>query len=139
MHPKVQIDYSRITLVSKDLKERATFDLFLKFHNNGKVSSYDKIVIAEIKQNSIDHSSPVIKQLKSMHIIEAASLSKYCLGVYHLYNDVKKNNFKLRASVLSKSKGNEYSFDLGYKFVENFMDSDLQGFTYDNAFFKNDI
>ena len=53
--------------------------------------------------------------------------------------DFKKNNFKLRASVLSKSKGNEYSFDLGYKFVENFMDSDLQGFTYDNAFFKNDI
>ncbi len=102
LHPKVQIDYSRITLVSKDLKERATFDLFLKFHNNGKVSSYDKIVIAEIKQNSIDHSSPVIKQLKSMHIIEAASLSKYCLGVYHLYNDVKKNNFKPQVHFLNK-------------------------------------
>lgn len=101
LHPKVQIDYSRITLVSKDLKERATFDLYLKFHIGDKESSFDKIVIAEVKQNSIDHSSPVIKQLKAMHINEA-SLSKYCMGIYHLYNNVKKNNFKPQVHYLNK-------------------------------------
>ncbi|HQU99871.1 MAG: polyphosphate polymerase domain-containing protein [Bacteroidia bacterium] len=101
LHPTVRVDYTRLTLVSNDLTERATFDLHIAFKNNGHTKSFDELVIVEVKQNKIDHSSPVIRQLKNMHITEA-SLSKYCMGVYQLYDNVKKNNFKPQAHNLSK-------------------------------------
>jgi hypothetical protein len=101
LHPTVQIDYTRLTLVRNDLSERATFDLNLTFKSNGQVKSFNDLVIVEVKQNKIDHSSPVIRQLKDMHITES-SLSKYCMGVYQLYENVKKNNFKPQAHNLAK-------------------------------------
>lgn len=99
--PKVQVDFSRLTLVSKDFTERATFDLYLSFRSHNRNRSYNDLVIAEVKQGKINHASKIIKALKSMHI-NNTSLSKYCMGIYELYEGVKKNNFKPQKHNINK-------------------------------------
>jgi len=90
--PKIWINYSRITLVNKTSAERLTIDLFLEFEKDGKTQLLDKLVIAEVKQDSkID--SPFVAIMKEMHIREG-SISKYCMAIANSYTEVKKNNFK---------------------------------------------
>ena len=53
--------------------------------------------------------------------------------------DFKKNYLKLQSSLLSKKGKNEFAFDLGYNFTENYVDSDLLGMTMANVFLTNNI
>lgn len=53
--------------------------------------------------------------------------------------DFKKNYFKLQSSLISKAKKSEYELDLGYNFIENIIDSELQGLDNSNQYFTNDI
>lgn len=98
---KIRIDYSRITLVRNDFAERATFDLFLTYKLGDQIKSHNDLVIAEVKQSKIDNSSPVTRKLKSLHITEK-SLSKYCIGITEMFDNVKKNNFKLQTHIINK-------------------------------------
>jgi hypothetical protein len=50
------------------------------------------MVIAEVKQEK-RKASPFLVIMKKYHIREG-SISKYCLGIATMCNDVKKNNFK---------------------------------------------
>jgi hypothetical protein len=92
LHPKFWVNYSRMTLVSKDLKERLTIDLNLTFKLGDKISDYGYVVIAELKQNKFA-SSPFTRAAREMSIRQA-SLSKYCLGTISLFPEIKHNNFK---------------------------------------------
>lgn len=100
LFPKLWVNYSRITLVNKFSKERLTIDINLNFKNNVSDKRFDKIVIAEVKQER-SYSSPFLKLMKEKHIHEG-SISKYCLGVISLYEQVKKNNFKPRLLKLER-------------------------------------
>lgn len=90
--PKILINYSRITLVNKNSAERLTIDLNLEFEKDNKLQTLDRLVIAEVKQDS-KLPSPFVLLMKKKHIREG-SISKYCFGIASSYQTVKKNNFK---------------------------------------------
>jgi hypothetical protein len=98
--PKIWINYSRITLVNKISAERLTLDLNLEFEREGKKQILDKLVIAEVKQDS-KVASPFISIMRAKHIRQG-SISKYCFGVASTFSEVKKNNFKQKLLNVNK-------------------------------------
>lgn len=96
----IRIYYNRITLVSKSLTERLTIDFDLKYQKNETVKAYPEMVIAEVKQDKSAHSFFV--KLMNDYRIKDISMSKYCLGIASLVNNVKKNNFKPKISYVNK-------------------------------------
>lgn len=92
LKPVVWINYSRITLVSKQTAERVTIDLNLQFKNETNVVNLDTLVIAEIKQQK-KTKSPFTATMKKMRIREG-SISKYCFAIAFTHKGAKKNNFK---------------------------------------------
>lgn len=51
----------------------------------------------------------------------------------------KKNYFKLQSSYLSKVEQSEYELNLGYNFIEDFVDSNLNGLEVNNQNLMNDV
>ncbi|MBK7309219.1 MAG: polyphosphate polymerase domain-containing protein [Sphingobacteriaceae bacterium] len=92
LKPSVQINYTRITLVSKALTERITIDLNLTIGKNDLKRTFTNVVIAEVKQNKTNHSE--FTHLMREHRIKQGAMSKYCFGISNLVEEVKKNNFK---------------------------------------------
>jgi hypothetical protein len=90
--PRLQVSYSRITLTSLRSKERLTFDIQIQASRENRSHSFDKLVIAELKQEHNGLSS--FKSVMKKAGIREASLSKYCLGMAHTLPGVKKNRFK---------------------------------------------
>ena len=96
----LQVDYDRITLVSREGGERITVDLNLSYRAAGKVEHYPDRVIIEIK-----HARGVRTRERDLFRslgIRPGSISKYCLGILSLYPNVKKNRFKLPLRILAK-------------------------------------
>jgi hypothetical protein len=92
--------YNRITLVNKQYPERVTIDTGIEFmHNDEKVKLND-YVIAEIKKERKLHSP--FKTYMQNHQIKSGAISKYCLAIIHLYQDIKKNRFKSQLHLLNK-------------------------------------
>ncbi len=98
--PKIWINYSRITLVNKTSAERLTLDLNLEFERDGQKKILNKLVIAEVKQDS-KVASPFISIMRANHVRQG-SISKYCFGVASSFSEVKKNNFKQKLSNVNK-------------------------------------
>jgi hypothetical protein len=103
LEPKLWNVYKRITLVSRDKKERLTLDIDLKFSWEEENKEFDDIVIAELKQERLDRSSPFY-QLMRKNGIRSYRLSKYCIGTIELHTKrkLKYNRFKKK---LLKLKG----------------------------------
>ena len=97
---KLWVNYSRITLMSKTSLERVTIDTDLKFRSTQSSKSFDNLVIAEVKQHRSGKS--YFKLVMKKNKIRPASLSKYCLGVVNLFENVKKNNFKSKLNLITK-------------------------------------
>lgn len=100
LKPKLLVNYSRITLVNKNQPERLTLDLNLHFENDEHTKEYNDLVIAELKQERRTRS--VFMEVISTHSIREFSISKYCLGIACLYDNVKKNNLKPKLLTLKK-------------------------------------
>jgi hypothetical protein len=101
LRPVFWVNYSRMTLVSRNFSERLTIDTFLTFKNECSSVSFDNLIIAELKQEKASLRSPFAR-LMTEGRIKQNSLSKYCLGVTQLIDDVKKNNFKPKLLTLNK-------------------------------------
>jgi hypothetical protein len=99
--PMFWVNYSRMTLVSKNFSERLTLDLNLTFKNNSVEKTFGTLVIAELKQEKASLKSPFAKIMYQAHIHQN-SISKYCFGVTQLINEIKKNNFKPKLLTLNK-------------------------------------
>jgi hypothetical protein len=99
--PTLWNNFSRITLVNKNIPERITLDLGLSFTNKNKTFPFEKVVIAEVKQERINLHSPFIQILKLFGIRET-SLSKYCVGSLYCYKGLKYNNFKEKLLKIEK-------------------------------------
>ena len=56
--------FTRITLVHKCLKERATIDFNLHYNNNSDNASLQNLVIAELKQEKFSPQSDFVKAMK---------------------------------------------------------------------------
>src|SRR5688572_10826095 len=92
LQAKFWVNYSRITLVSHDFKERLTLDYGLEFLNGEAHHSVDNLVIAEVKQGRSCKSE--FSWLMKKHHIRQGAISKYCYGVTSLFQPMRINNFK---------------------------------------------
>lgn len=88
----MQVDYDRITLVNKNRTERLTIDVALNFSHENSHMEFPNLVIAEVKQER-SCESPFISIMKEKRVKDS-SLSKYCLGMASIVENIKTNNFK---------------------------------------------
>ena len=104
LHQSLYSEYTRITLLHKEKKEKITLDFNLGFYEKQKSTQYNNIVIAEVKAEKIMviHFNEIMKKYK----IRSGSLSKYCLGLVSLHPKLKKNNFKMMYSLIIKENNN---------------------------------
>ena len=93
--------FNRITLVNLKDNERVTIDLGLAYSMNEIEKRYDKLVVIEVKQSRFDRSSQIVQTLKK-HRYNPFSISKYCIGMVHLYQDLKYNLFKSKVLKINK-------------------------------------
>lgn len=100
LQPKLWVNYSRITLVNKFAEERLTIDVNPVFKINGTSVAYEPLVIAEVKQGK-HVRSPFLQVMKKRHII-VENISKYCMGICLLQDNIKKNNFKRNLISINK-------------------------------------
>jgi hypothetical protein len=100
LFPVVWINYMRITLVSIVNAERVTLDLNMEFLSNDKKTSLSQLVISEVKQDS-KKDSAFLGVMKKHHLREG-SMSKYCMAIAFMNDDIKKNSFKLKLNKINK-------------------------------------
>ncbi|RKR08057.1 VTC domain-containing protein [Maribacter vaceletii] len=101
LEPIIWNAFNRITLVNKTMKERLTIDLNLSFKIKDSLKNYHNLVIIELKQERFNRNSPVVQQLKLKHI-NPYKLSKYCIGMISIYDDLKYNRFKQKLIKINK-------------------------------------
>lgn len=90
--PVINIEYNRITLVSKTNPERITIDLNINATHNEKSYSFKKLVIIEVKQKEPINTR--FTEILKAHHLRKESFSKYCYSVCNLLEGIKSNNFK---------------------------------------------
>lgn len=98
--PALWVNYSRITLVSIESKERLTLDLNLEFKKGDKEQKLHQLIIAEVKQEKAK-GSPFINIMKQLHIREG-SISKYCMAMAYTEPNIKTNRFKAKLLSIKK-------------------------------------
>lgn len=98
--PALSVYFERITFVNKIANERLTVDMNLRYRNNGAEHIIDKIAIVEVKQEK--HSLSPFRQLMKENRQPKNYLSKYCLGMICLNNELKRNRFKQKINALNK-------------------------------------
>lgn len=98
--PALQVFFNRITLVNKTAGERLTFDLNLHYKRNTCEKHIKNMVIVEVKQEK-NTVSP-FRELMKANRNRKNYLSKYCLGIISVNNEIKKNRFKQKLTALNK-------------------------------------
>lgn len=79
--PETTTDFSRLTLVSREMTERITIDMNLRFRNfrSGAEVFLGDLVIIELKQEGSTRSQ--MKQILLSHRVLPYRISKYCIAV----------------------------------------------------------
>lgn len=103
--PALWVNYSRITLVSVETKERLTLDLNLEFKKGDNEQKLHQLIIAEVKQEKAK-GSPFITIMKQLHIREG-SISKYCMAMAYTEPSIKTNRFKAKLLSIKKILEND--------------------------------
>ena len=93
LSPKLDIQFSRITLADNSFNERLTIDTNLSAKNGISSKIFDQLAVAEIKQKKYDPKSDFIQILRDLKIPEMR-FSKYCMGMLHVKKGIKHNRFK---------------------------------------------
>ena len=101
--PKLSNNFTRLTMVSKNLDERITIDYNLKITDLKYLTQLtdNNLCIIEIKRNRDNKKSPFINTLLELKI-RSNGFSKYCLGLALLNPEVKTNLFKQKIRELEK-------------------------------------
>ncbi len=99
--PAVWVFYSRLTLVSTCSAERITIDLNLRFRSGDKQKHFTQMAVVEVKQEK-KHANSVFLDLMQKRRFKQSGMSKYCLGVASLFDQVKRNRFKPKLNFLNK-------------------------------------
>ena len=100
LQPSLWVFFSRMTFVSKSLKERLTIDTDIHFKLGLNEKSYPGLAIAELKQERCG-SCFWTNLMKERHF-SSFTVSKYCLGVSSLIRGIKQNNFKEKLHQINK-------------------------------------
>ena len=93
LDPMLDIEFSRFTLVNKQMNDRCTIDTGLVMKNKNKQVEFPELVICEVKQAKQSRNNELIRIFEELHIAPL-NLSKYCLGMLELYPGIKYNRFK---------------------------------------------
>jgi hypothetical protein len=93
LRPTLWNHFTRYTFVHRDRPERLTMDVDLRFTIDGVERELGDIVVAELKQERADRSSPFAQIMRDRNI-RPAGMSKYCIGMLLLKQPVKYNAFK---------------------------------------------
>lgn len=93
LEPVLWNHFTRYTFVHRDLTERLTMDVGLRFSDPKEEQELGDIVVAELKQSRIDRRSPFARIMRSEGI-RPAGMSKYCIGMLMMSRPVKHNAFK---------------------------------------------
>ena len=99
--PKLDIQFSRITLADNSFNERLTIDTNLSVKNGISSKIFDQLAVSEIKQKKYDPKSDFIQILRDLKIPEMR-FSKYCMGMLHVYKEIKYNRFKPKLLRINK-------------------------------------
>ena len=94
-------EFTRLTLVNKNFKERCTIDLDLSYRYNNKKVELNNLVIVEIKSDGKPELSPLVLALRENRI-KAAGFSKYCVGRTITDSEIKRNSFKEKIREIKK-------------------------------------
>ena len=92
MVPVMETRYNRMTFVNRDMTERITIDTGLTFCKDDQKVTIGGLCIAEVKQQR--SSLAGIPCLMHRLEIRQMSVSKFCLGIIHMYPGIRKNNLK---------------------------------------------
>ncbi len=98
LRPTLWNHFTRYTFVHRERPERLTMDVRLRFAMNGTERALGDVVVAELKQERADRSSPFARIMRERNI-RPAGMSKYCIGMLLLGptcigQPVKHNAFK---------------------------------------------
>jgi len=99
--PSLGNNFSRLTLVNKNFKERCTIDLDIEFKVSDRVVTLDNLVIVEIKSDGKSTASPLALALRENRI-KTSGFSKYCVGRSVTDPLLKKNAFKQKIRSIEK-------------------------------------
>lgn len=103
--PHIENNFSRLTLVNRQLTERLTIDTHLSFHNltSNTDCSLDGLVIIELKRDG-RVASPIYTILNRLRI-KPSGFSKYCMGMALTNMALPHNRFKPRIHMIGKLIG----------------------------------
>lgn len=101
----IRNQFSRITLVNRNLRERCTIDFGIEFSQGLRRANLRHIAIIELKQMSRDTFSPLQSALWRRRF-KPSGFSKYCIGRALLQPELKQNRFKPVLMKLNKQNQN---------------------------------
>ena len=101
LHPKVWNRFERITLVSKASRERVTLDIGVQFEGLSGVARIPGVVVAELKQERLDRTSPFFRQMRLIRS-RPTGFSKYCVGAALLYPQLKRHRTRPKLQTLAR-------------------------------------
>lgn len=91
--PVLKNDFERFTLVSNDMKERATIDTGLILITSSETKTFQKLCIAELKHDA-SCSGSHFKLAMRENFCPEMRISKYSIGAAYMYEDLRQNNWK---------------------------------------------
>lgn len=102
LSPSLTNNFSRITLVNHNFKERCTIDFNLQFKTVEKQIALHELVIVEIKADGSPSASPLARALRNQRI-KTSGFSKYCIGRTVTDSTIKRNAFKHKIRMIEKT------------------------------------
>ncbi|MBK8808970.1 MAG: polyphosphate polymerase domain-containing protein [Bacteroidales bacterium] len=102
--PISEVRYIRLTFVNIANGERVTVDYNLQvnmFNHNEQSEDFDHICIIEVKRDKNSGISGIADILLK-HRVTSNGMSKYCIGLAAVSDDIKKNRFKQKLRNLEK-------------------------------------
>ncbi len=95
LSPTLVNEFTRLTLVNKNFKERCTIDFNLQFQINQQSKKLSNVAIVEIKSDGKKTNSSLAKALQANRI-STSGFSKYCIGRVFTDDTIKQNRFKAK-------------------------------------------
>jgi hypothetical protein len=112
LQPGLENNFTRITLVGTETKERITFDHSISFSvMNGGQAELPYLAVAELKSDGFPSSSPFVVAARKMGI-KSTAFSKYCVGSAMLRDLPKKNILKQKILLLNKIENEHFKFNV---------------------------
>lgn len=93
MRPVMAMEFSRLTLFSRDSPERMTIDFQLRFGDGLQEARLEQLAIVEIKQPQLQRCTPIMRALRA-HGCRPRSVSKYCTAVALTYPEIPNNRLR---------------------------------------------